>query len=746
MTPSLLVPTDTLERQNEKLQTIVQALMKQVERSTDESGQSYAHFQAAIALESQVRERTRDLRLALEDLQKTHGALSLAKAETDATRMHMSNALEAIREGFAIFDADHSLVMHNSRFCAFLPNIVDKVVAPISYDSYVEMVSLDETLVFSDQAARRAFRNERLGLESRGHRDFTVELQGDRWMQVSEQRTPDGGTAILQTDVTDVVRLERQERDKLLDSQALLIRATLDQLNQGVVIFDADLRLVGVNEKLRNILTPPIQLLRTGSSFDTFFKYLRDKLGFEDIYAICRLQEWAVGQNKEPLALRLRTQRDLYFDIFARQSPDNGFVITLTDITGEQSALSALHRLNDTLETRVSERTTELKAARDSAELANRSKSRFVAAVSHDLLQPLNAAKLFINALDVEQMRVREADTIARIKSAFSSVESILGALLDLSKLDTADAHFDRTDFQVSGILLALEQEFRPLADDKGIEFQVSVPDVSINSDTVYFRRILQNLIANAIRYTDAGSVHVNGKIVDQGLMLEVSDTGHGIPEARYGDIFTEFTRLDNSRNAEPGMGLGLAIVERACRVLDHKLELDSRIGSGTNFRVTVPLAHQQNQAMQKTASVNARELASLEGTLALVIENDNEARSACVQLLESWRLDALEADCTKAAIALLDEIDLKPDVIIADLHLGGRSDGLEAIRAIRKRHGGLPAIIITGDQSFDPARDAAIMGVPIVRKPVEPRYLRSALTWLVKSETTDTSEPTSKV
>lgn len=740
-TQSLIVPSDSLERQNEKLQTIVEVLMKQVERSTDESGQSYAHFQAAIALEGQVRERTRDLRLALTDLQKAHAELSISKAETDSTRAHMSSALEAIREGFAIFDADDALVMRNSRFCSFLPELRNRVIAPLNFQQYLDMVSNDPILVFEDPKGRDAFLKERQDHhENRRHRDFTVELQGDRWIQVSEQRTPDGGTAILQTDITDIVRLERKERDKMLDSQALLIRATLDHLNQGVVIFDKDLHLVGTNEKLRAMLTPPLQLLRTGSSFDTFFDYLCIKLDFEDGDEISSLRNWVMGRSDQPLALRLKTTRDQFYDIFARQAPDNGYVMTLTDITGEQSALGALHRLNETLETRVAERTNELKAARDSAELANRSKTRFVAAVSHDLLQPLNAAKLFIGALDVDKMRKREAETITRIKSAFSSVEYILAALLDLSKLDTEGVHFDRSDFDISALLNTLEQEFRPLAREKDISFIVSTPEVRINSDNLYFRRILQNLIANAIRYTEAGCVSVTGKDLGDKLVVEVADTGPGIPAARHADIFTEFTRLENATNAEPSMGLGLAIVERACRLLNHDLDLESEIGVGTVFRVTVPKA--KGRQREAVPILNeAPEVSSLEGTVALVIENDNEARLACVQLLESWHLDALEADCAKAASVLLDEIELKPDVIIADLHLGAGPDGLQAIRDIRKKHGSLPGILITADQSDRPTRDAAMMGVPIVRKPVEPRYLRSALTWLVK--TADETETT---
>jgi len=234
-----------------------------------------------------------------------------------------------------------------------------------------------------------------------------------------------------------------------------------------------------------------------------------------------------------------------------------------------------MHSLNETLESRVIERTAELKAARDSAERANETKSRFIAAVSHDLLQPLNAAKLFLGSLDVIELDEKPKEIVGRIGNALTSVEAILGALLDISRLDTDQPQLNKTDFEMMPLLDALEHEFRPVALAKGLDLVVEAEPVLIRSDPTYLRRILQNLLGNAIRYTSVGHVTVRAWPVGDNLRIEVVDTGRGIPSDAQRDVFKEFTRHGQIPREEPGMGLGLAIVERACALLDHPLSFD---------------------------------------------------------------------------------------------------------------------------------------------------------------------------
>ena len=731
MSTSYLNPTDDILRENQKLRQITEVLMKRVERETDLSSASYSHFHAAIVLESQVRARTKDLADALDLLNTSNAALTTAKAEADQARSDLTNALEAIREGFGLFNADDRLVMRNSRFCAYLPDVADILTPGISFEDYVTIVSDSAYLVRPERQNKEDWRASRMQAHKRRHVNFIVELKLDRWVQVSEQRTPENGTAILQTDVTDMLRLERQERDKLLDSQARLIAATLDHLNQGVAIFDANLRLVGANRRLQELLLPPLQLLRTGTSFPTMRRYFEGNPIFQETTELRRLNDWVLSaEGRHPLALSLTTIDNRHMDVFCQETPDQGVVISFTDITAERSAVMAMHTLNETLESRVAERTAELQAARDVAERASASKSRFVAAVSHDLLQPLNAAKLFLSSLSEMKMGGDQRDLTTRISNAFDSVETILGALLDITKLDADNPTLDRSDFAVNGLLQTLADEFHSEANRKGLTLKVMPSTMTVNSDPAYLRRVLQNLVGNAIRYTSRGRVLVGARRRGDHLRLEVWDTGRGIPAEQHGEIFKEFKRIATDTATGPGMGLGLAIVERACHLLDHPLSFDSCEGRGTVFRVDVPISSRP-VAKHRDRPVSDRNALSLESMFALLIENEPEVLAGMSMLLDSWGMHTVEAASGEQAQNIIDDIDVVPDVILADLHLGAGEDGLTTIAKLRHKYGDIPAVLITAD------RDSAILirtrenRVVLLQKPVEPHRLRSILSWV---------------
>lgn len=723
---SLLAPEDSLETRNAKLLKMTTVLMARVERSTDDSGAAFAHFQRALMLENQVRERTRDLEHTLNELNQTNARLSQAMREAEGARADLYDALEAVREGFALFDQDDRLVLSNSRFCELLPDLPPRLEPGLRFKEYVALVARSPHLALQPGHTRLGWLKDRL----RNHRlqsvTFNVQTKNDRWIQVSEQRTPGQGTAILQTDITELIQLERHERDKLLDEQARLIRATLDHVSQGIAIFDAQNRLVGWNERMRQLFMPPMRLLQVGTGFGGLAAHLRAALLLEDANAFSRLVAWVnTTDGRPPLDLQFTTRNGVHLDAFGQEMPDRGFVVSFTDVTAEREARLALLSANEGLEQRVLERTLALEGALTQAERANASKSRFVAAVSHDLLQPLSAAKLFLAALESAASPDEVALTVNRARSAFESVESILGALLDISRLDSGVAGITPATFPLDALLTRLGDEFRELARQKGLELRVVPSSLVVRSDASYLRRIVQNLMANAVRYTRAGKVLIGVRHVGAAARIEIWDTGPGIPAADREAVFHEFHRLPNGHVAG-GMGLGLAIVERACALLDHPLELVSEEGRGTGFRITVPLASERPARVDRSVSETLPQ--DVTGMVALVIENDPTMRTALISLLETWGMSALDAASPGEALELLADLGIAPDVIVADYHLDDGRNGLEVISALCRRYGDIPAILVTADRSRGLADRCASLGIPILNKPLEPRRLRTLL------------------
>lgn len=729
MIHTLIDPADPPELRTAKLLKMTEALMARVERATNDSGEAYAHFQRAVLLEDQVRERTRDLELTLELLNRSNAQLSQTMHMAERARADLYNALEAVREGFALFNSDDVLVMCNNRFGAALPDIAAHLRPGLGFVAYAKLCARSRYLALPDGTTPSAWLRQRLRDHRKQSVNFNVAIDGGRWIQVSAQRTPGNGTAIMQTDITGLIQMERQERDKLLDEQARLIRATLDHIDQGICIFDASARLVGWNSRLRGLLSPPIQILRVGTSFATLVAHFRHALMFQDAASPNRLVEWVgQGENRPPLMLDLRTRDGLFLQVFGQEMPDRGFVISFSDVTTERNAAAALQAANESLEQRVAERTLALADALEEAERANASKSRFVAAASHDLLQPLSAAKLFLAAAeDADDVGVQIA-TIRQVRSAFESVESILGALLDISRLDSGNASVNLTTFPLERLLERLGQEFCEIARRKGLDLRMVPTTVLVRSDASYLRRIVQNLLANAVRYTRRGKVLVGARRVPGAVRIEVWDTGPGIPEDAREIIFREFQRLDATARAHEGMGLGLTIVERACALLGHSLKLVSVPDRGTGFSVEVPRIDTMGPLPQARARNTESEPARPTGLIALVIENDEAVRLGMSTLLEAWGVGVLDVPGGDEALALLEDIGIAPDVILADLHLQGRTNGIHAVTAIRRLHGPIPAFLITADHSAALAAYCEVSGIPILRKPVEPARLRALL------------------
>ncbi|WP_018632409.1 hybrid sensor histidine kinase/response regulator [Neomegalonema perideroedes] len=749
MTPeaqALRAEARALREENARLRKINASLIGRAERSTEFSGGAYSIFQTAIALESQVRARTLDLQATLADLAE-------AKEEAERARANLQGAVESLREGFALFDSEDRLVMCNRWFRVMAPEIAHQIAAGLSFAAYAALLARSGRLVFNRGVTPEDWVGQALSRHERNHASYIQELRGDRWIQVSEQRTPGGGLAVIQTDITDMVRWERLERDKRLDEQARLVRATLDQLNQGVCVFDSSDRLAAWNDRYRELLDLPFDLLKRGASFLRVIGYIGDHGLISSRKPAFELMQWVRSRGSSPpltVELTHRAGRALIAE--CRQSPDGGFVISFTDVTAERASAHELALANETLEQRVAERTAELSQlnaalrreieerallaqeilkAKEAAELANLSKTRFLAAASHDLLQPLNAARLFIASLSEARLPPAQEGLVRRLDSALRSVEHLLGALLDISKLDARAVEAEPRPMSIAAILTPLENEFRALALARGLKLKVRPSAAMVMSDPGQLRRIVQNLVSNAIRYTKRGGVVIGCRRRGGQLRIEVWDSGVGVAPEHLKTIFEEFRRIEDPAAAgERGAGLGLAIVERAARLLGHPLEVRSKPGEGSVFSVSAPLVEAPLAAPPLVESSEGAEPEGREdGLIALVVENDAQIRHALTALLAGWSMDVLAVGSTAEALEALQDLGMAPDVILADYHLDGEDTGLKAVAALRAAAGvEIPAILATADRSPGVIAEAARMGVRHLPKPTPPARLRALL------------------
>ena len=370
--------------------------------------------------------------------------------------------------------------------------------------------------------------------------------------------------------------------------------------------------------------------------------------------------------------------------------------------------------------------------AKAEAEVANLSKTKFLAAASHDLLQPLNAARLFVAALLERPLGERESEFAGRIDGALRSVEALLATLLDISKFDAGAVSVDRVAFDIADILSSLKQEYAPIAREAGLEFRVVACATVILSDAALLARILRNFVSNAIRYTPSGRVLLGCRRRGRMLRIEIWDTGLGIPEACVGEIFKEFRQLGNRHGREKGVGLGLAIVQRIAKALGHPITVRSSVNRGSVFAVEVPLG-QGTATPKRRNPLAAAVTGNLAGTLVAVIENDAVVSEGMRVLLEGWGCDVITALDGEEALARSGESRCVPDLLVADYHLDNGRTGIEAIDGIRAAAGAeIPGIVITADHSSEVLRQVRGRGFYLLNKPIRPAKLRALMSHIL--------------
>lgn len=375
---------------------------------------------------------------------------------------------------------------------------------------------------------------------------------------------------------------------------------------------------------------------------------------------------------------------------------------------------------------------TELSQQHKLLEAASKSKSRFLAAASHDLRQPLAALIIFLEQLEFEkQLSVSGKDVLEHAQQATTSLCALLDGLLDISRLDGNAVKPRIRSHHIQNIFDELEKEFGQLAETKGIRLRFSSSGAVVKSDIILLQQILRNLISNALRYTPAGKILVGCRHRHGELAIEVHDTGVGIAEDQLSRIFEEFYQVDNpERDRQQGLGLGLSIVDRAARLLGHPVTVTSRPGKGSTFAVTVPLAKAAIDEAQETSEPACQSSPDLAGRLIAIIENEGSIRVGIQNLLQSWGCRVVVAESVAGMNEQLDKSGEAVEMVISDFGLKGTLNGVDAIAAIRRRQGAeLPALLFTGDISKETEALARNAGLPILYKPAKAEALRKAIT-----------------
>nr|WP_221227087.1 NahK/ErcS family hybrid sensor histidine kinase/response regulator [Novosphingobium sediminicola] len=715
-----------------QLEKINEALIDRVERSSDVQGGAFSMFEAAIALEAMVRDRTAALEHALSSLNEANAEMAEAHRDADAARVRLRDAIESLPDGFALFDADDRLLLHNEAYLGFWPALRGRDLSSVTFGEIAEMAA-QSGLPVGSLVSRERWLADRLSQHAKADRVHVQALADGRWVQINELKTSEGGRVGIYTDVTEVKAEDARERARELAERNLVLQATLDTLSEGVCHYGLDRRLLVRNQGMVRLLGLDARGSKRLETHAGLLSYCRDRLGMDSTSVL----EWReTGEQMEgPCILGGR-----HFIIRSTPlTPGGGMAFSFDDITERVQDRDALREAAEMLERRVTERTTalqaeiaerrevegQLRAAKTAAEHANRDKTRFLAAASHDLLQPLNAARLFVSALAERRLAAPSRALVRQTGVALDSVEDLLEALFEISRLDAGAITPAWSAIELEPMLAALRIEFAAVARAEGLSLDIPVTDVWVRSDIRLLRRILQNFLSNAIRYTAQGCVSIKITAEDGGVRITVRDTGPGIAPEHQEAIFEEFRRLESTQRI-PGKGLGLAIVRRASTMLGHRLDVESTPGQGSAFSVLVPLAEARSDG---GGDASRPALPGTTGTQSLlVIDNDPAILAGMAALLRNWGHKVATAagpQDEEADKAIAQGIDL----IIADYHLDGALRGDEAIAMVRKAAGReIPALVITADRSDEVKATLAQARVPMLNKPVKPAQLRALM------------------
>lgn len=546
----------------------------------------------------------------------------------------------------------------------------------------------------------------------------------------------------------DVVTLFDDTREAIQFSRKILF-STLENLSQGVSVVDRDLQLVAWNKKYLEMFDYPPGMIRVGRA-------IADIVRFNAERGLCGL-----GSADEHVAKRIAHLQNGTAHVFQRVRPDGsvieirgnpipggGFVTSFTDITEHVQAVQALAAAKQNLEQRVMERTaqisemnadlvaeielrrtTELQLlqAKAEAEAANASKTRFLALASHDILQPLNAARLFAAALDDQSLNPKGRQMLVQLDHSLKATEDLMATLLDIARLDEGKLEFPVSPVDLRAMLLQLADESQLLVAQKQLQLHVRAGHFQVMSHPTYLRRIIQNILSNAIKYTQSGKVLMGCRRRGDCVWIEIWDTGPGLSEPDQQQIFTDFFRVQATARGQQGVGLGLGVVQRMARSLAHPLQVHSVLGKGTCFRLSVPLASTTAPIQTINSPDHAIPVApsTTAGLRILCIDDDKTNLEALQLLLSQWQLGAI--DCVDDAQRVL-AMQQPVDIIIADYQLGQPPDGLQLFCDMKQRWPDLRGILVSAAPEPTLPERAKSAGMLFLAKPIKAAALRAAL------------------
>ncbi|TCT25813.1 PAS-domain containing protein [Thermomonas haemolytica] len=499
-----------------------------------------------------------------------------------------------------------------------------------------------------------------------------------------------------------------------------VLEAALENMSQGISVVDAQLRLVAWNRRYEELFGYPRGMLRVGMPIAQAARWaLRRVAAIDPVQEAAALERRLAHMRAGTAHLSERVFPDgSIVEIRGNPMPGGGFVATFTDVTAFRQAEAGLMRVNETLEQRVAERTALLETAKREAEQANDAKSRFLAAIGHDLLQPLHAAHLFADAL--QQRGDGEQRELARqISSALDSTADLLTTLLDMSRLEAGGLVPEPRDLPLADVLEPLVAQFRALAAERGLQLRYVPTRAWVHSDPQLLRRVLQNFLANAVRYTARGKILLGVRRRDGQLCIEVHDTGPGISDAQREAIFEEFRRGDGAPGQ--GLGLGLAIARRIAGLLGSQIFLRSQPGRGSCFGLC--LAPVEVQPQRPPAHVATR---GLSGLRVLVVDNEAGAREALCRVLEGWGCQVHAVADGQAAAAVLAAAPC--ELWLLDYHLDDGDDGVALQARLAARFPPAPCLVLSADQTGAVRSAVQEAGLPLLAKPLRPLALKSML------------------
>ena len=521
-----------------------------------------------------------------------------------------------------------------------------------------------------------------------------------------------------------------------------ILLATLEHIDPGVSVVDAEMRLVAWNRRYQQLFNYPAGMLYVGRSVaDLIAHNLRhDPLGLarepaQHLPIEEQVQKRIALMRQGRAYTLVRELRDgRFIEMRGHPLPNGGYVTSYSDISAFKHAERKLRDVNETLEQRVAQRSRELAAAHES-------RSRYLTAISHDVLQPIHATRLFASALREEAHPAQMRQLAGQIDAALGAAEDLLDGVLDISRLDAGALQPDIQAIDLHALLGALQQQYAPLAAKRRLQWRLRISarhgaPLWVRSDARLLRRVLQNFAANALRYTQHGGVLMTARPRGSALLLQVWDTGPGIPPAHLARIYDEFHRYQQVFDWDGrGLGLGLSICQRIARLLQHPLQARSTLGRGSMFAITVPLvggaAAQRGLGNTSAAQRSARPALAtpfnpLQGMQVLCLDNSPDILQGMQALLGRWGIAVHTALNLQQALQIARDTAL--DCLLVDYHLHERLDGLAALQALRQARPGTPGALVTADGSDQLKAQAAAHGVVVLNKPIKPAALRAFL------------------